>query len=402
VISASKHYLYRMELSATRTLYTLQFGLLCASNFLFSASFQMIIPELPDHLTALGGADYKGYIIALFTLTAGLSRPFSGKLTDTIGRVPIMIFGSLVCVLASAFYPFVTTVFGFLMLRFAHGFSTGFKPTATAAYVADLVEVDRRGEAMSALGVSGALGMSIAPMIGSAITGWVGFNMMCAVSSIFALLSVVILISNMDETLKTKEKFTLSHLKINRDEIFDRQALPPFIVQLCLSFASGVCLTLIPDMSKHIGIANKGLFFGISTGASLAIRLVAGRASDIYGRVNVMRWSAVGVIISMAMLGFGQTMPIFYVASIIYGLSWGMNTPTLSAWTVDLVDAENRGRGLATMFISLELGIGLGAFFSAKIYQNDFSRIGLSFLVASVFAALGLIYLFFQKNKTAS
>jgi MFS family permease len=178
--------------------------------------------------------------------------------------------------------------------------------------------------------------------------------------------------------------------------------LPPFIVQLCLSFASGVCLTLIPDMSKHIGIANKGLFFGISTGASLAIRLVAGRASDIYGRVNVMRWSAVGVIISMAMLGFGQTMPIFYVASIIYGLSWGMNTPTLSAWTVDLVDAENRGRGLATMFISLELGIGLGAFFSAKIYQNDFSRIGLSFLVSSVFAAFGLIYLFFQKNKTAS
>jgi MFS family permease len=115
-----------MELTATRTLYTLQFGLLCVSNFLFSASFQMLIPELPDHLTALGGAEYKGYIIALFTLTAGLSRPFSGKLTDTIGRVPVMVFGSLVCVIASAFYPFVTTVLGFLFLRFSHGFSTGF------------------------------------------------------------------------------------------------------------------------------------------------------------------------------------------------------------------------------------------------------------------------------------
>ena len=57
-----------MELSTARPLYTLQFGLLCASNFLFSASFQMLIPELPDHLTDLGGADYKGYIIALFTL----------------------------------------------------------------------------------------------------------------------------------------------------------------------------------------------------------------------------------------------------------------------------------------------------------------------------------------------
>ena len=388
-----------MEISSTRSIYTLQFGLLCASNFLFSASFQMIIPELPDHLTALGGADYKGYIIALFTLTAGISRPFSGKLTDTIGRVPVMIFGSLVCVLASAFYPFVTTVFGFLLLRFAHGFSTGFKPTATAAYVADLVAIDRRGEAMSALGVSGALGMSIAPMIGSALTAGVGFHVMCGVSSIFALLSVVILVNNMPETLKSKQKFTLSHLKISRDEIFDVQALPPFIVQLLLAFASGVCLTLIPDLSKHIGIANKGLFFGISTGASLTIRLVAGRASDTYGRVVVMRWSAVGVIISMAMIGFGQTMPIFYAASIIYGLSWGMNTPTLSAWTVDLVDEKNRGRGLATMFIALELGIGLGAFFSAKMYQNDFSKMGVSFLVSSALAAVALAYLVFSDFK---
>jgi MFS family permease len=388
-----------MEISTSHRLYTLQFGLLCASNFLFSASFQMIIPELPDHLTALGGADYKGYIIALFTLTAGVSRPFSGKLTDTIGRVPIMVIGSLVCVIASAFYPFVTTVFGFMLLRFSHGFSTGFKPTATSAYVADLVDVDRRGEAMSALGVSGALGMSIAPMLGSAITQGIGFNAMCGVSSLFALLSVVILVNNMPETLKNKQKFTLAHLKINRDEIFDLQALPPFIVQLCLAFASGVCLTIIPDLSKHIGITNKGLFFGISTGASLAIRLVAGRASDTYGRVVVMKFSAIATIISMAMLGFGQTLPIFYAAAVIYGLAWGLNTPTLSAWTVDLVDAENRGRGLATMFIALELGIGLGALLSAKLYQNDFSKMGSSFLLSSALAVVALVYLFFQKEK---
>jgi predicted MFS family arabinose efflux permease len=92
-------------------------------------------------------------------------------------------------------------------------------------------------------------------------------------------------------------------------------------------------------------------------------------------------------------------MPIFIIASIIYGLSLGMNTPTLSAWTVDLVDDENRGRGLATMFIALELGIGLGAFFSAKMYQNDFSKIGISFSVSAVLAVVALVYLFFQKEK---
>ena len=90
--------------------FNLQFALLCASNFLFAASFTMMIPELPGYLTKLGGAEYKGLIIALFTLMAGISRPFSGKLTDTVGRVPVMIFGSLVCVVCSLLYPVLTTV----------------------------------------------------------------------------------------------------------------------------------------------------------------------------------------------------------------------------------------------------------------------------------------------------
>jgi len=122
----------RMNLKS-QPLYTFQFALLCLSHVLFAGSFTMIIPELPDYLTQLGGAEYKGLIISLFTLTAGISRPFSGKLTDTVGRVPVMIVGALVCVVCSLFYPLLTSVAGFLLLRLLHGFSTGFKPTASTA-----------------------------------------------------------------------------------------------------------------------------------------------------------------------------------------------------------------------------------------------------------------------------
>ncbi|MEZ4687913.1 MAG: MFS transporter [Bacteroidia bacterium] len=68
--------------------------------------------------------------------------------------MPVMIFGTLVCVVCSALYPLLPTVAGFLMLRFFHGFSTGFKPTASSAYLADIVAVERRGRSMGVLGVS--------------------------------------------------------------------------------------------------------------------------------------------------------------------------------------------------------------------------------------------------------
>ena len=160
------------------SIYTLQFGLVCLSSFLFSASFNMLIPELPAYLSGLGGAEYKGLIIALFTLTAAISRPFSGKLTDTIGRVPVMAVGSLVCFVCGFLYPILTSIAGFLFLRLIHGFSTGFKPTATAAYVADLVPPGKWGEAMGIHGICFSTGLAIGPAIGSAITDNFSINIL--------------------------------------------------------------------------------------------------------------------------------------------------------------------------------------------------------------------------------
>ena len=377
-------------------LYNIQFWLLCASNFLFSASFQMLLPELPDYLTAMGGAEYKGWILALFTLTAGVSRPFSGKLTDTIGRVPIMVLGSMVCVVCSALYPFITTVAGFLLLRLFHGFSTGFKPTATSAYVADVVPFYRRGEAMSVLGMSSSIGMSVAPIVGSAITGWIGINGLFAISSVFALLSVLILVKNMDETLEKPQPFSFKLLKINRFEIFEPKAMPTFVVQFLVSFGSGAVLTLVPDMSKHLNIANKGLFFGVYTFSSLIIRLLAGKSSDKYGRVFVLKYSSLVMAISLLLIAWAHSFWTLMFAAVVFGLSWGMNTPTLQAWAVDLSPEESRGRGLATMFIALEAGIGLGALFSQALYQNDVTKMALPFYVCAILAFISAIYLFFQ------
>ena len=103
---------------ADSLLYTPAFILLCISHALFAASFNMMIPELPAYLTSLGGAEHKGLIIALFTITAGISRPFSGKLADTIGRMPVMYIGVIACVVCGVLYPALAFVSGFLWLRF--------------------------------------------------------------------------------------------------------------------------------------------------------------------------------------------------------------------------------------------------------------------------------------------
>ncbi len=360
-----------------------------------------MIPELPSYITSLGGAQYKGLIIALFTLMAGISRPFSGKLTDKVGRVPVMIFGSLVCVICSLLYPVLTTVAGFLVLRFFHGFSTGFKPTATSAYGADVVHESRRGEALGALAMGYTIGMSAGPIIGSYLVDSFSYNVMFYVSSAFAMGSVIILY-NVKETLPNPEKFAKHHLKIKRNEIFEKTALKPAIIMFLLSFPFGCTVTLAPDLSEWLGIHNKGLFFATYTLTSLLIRLVANKASDKYGRIIILIYTSIVSIIALLMFSFAHTVLMAFIGAAIFGISWGNVGPTITAWTVDLCKVENRGRAIGSMYIALEAGIGSGAFFSAMIYQNKTENFKWAFLISSVLAAVGLCLLIIWRKQNSN
>ncbi len=376
--------------------YSIGFWLMCLSSFLFFLSFNLLLPELPDHLTRLGGGEYKGFIIALFTLTAGLSRPFSGKLADTVGRIPVMVFGSLVCFVCGFVYPWALTVTGFLGLRLLHGFSTGFKPTGTAAFIADIVPVARRGEAMGLLGVTGSLGMAAGPALGSWLATRYSLNVLFYFSSGVALLSLLVQ-GTLTETLAPaqRRRFSWGLLKLNWGEVLEPRVLPAALVTLLCLFPFGAVLTVVPDQSRLLGLtgSSKGWFYLCYTIASLGVRLVAGKSSDKYGRVRVLRWSAAVLALGLALLVWTPSVPVFLLGAVIFGLGTGLNSPTLYAWTIDLSDETRRGRAVATMYIALEAGIGLGALAAGWIFANHAPRLpyvhGLSLL--AVLAALAYL-----------
>lgn len=358
----------------------------------------MIIPELPAFLESIGGGDYKGYIISIFALTAGLSRPFSGKLADTIGRVPVMIIGVVVCVIVGFIYPMTTSVIGFLVIRFLHGFSTGFKPTGTAAYVADVVPFNRRGEAMGILGISGSIGMAAGPALGGFISVEFGNNAMFYSSSVAAMLSILVLIG-MKETVENPQKFRFSLLVIPRKEVIESKVIAPSLIMMLTAFPFGIILTLIPDFSDHLGLENKGIWFAVLTISSVLTRFFAGKASDRYGRVLVLKISTFLLAISLLFLAYASTLEYFFAAAFFVGIAVGMNSPTIFAWTADLSDPNHKGRAMSTMFIALEIGIGVGALVSGWVYQNSTENLKAAFIPGAFTSLFAFILLLLYKPK---
>lgn len=361
----------------------------------------MVIPELYDYLVSLGGAEYKGLVISLFTLTAMASRPFSAKIADSVGRIPVMVIGLSFCVIISFLYPLVSSLAGFLALRFVHGFSTGFTPTGATALVSDIIPKTRRGEAMGILGTAGSVGMAGGLTIGPSLANDFGLDVMFYTSSVTALLSVLILFG-VRETLSKRQKISIQVLKVHKRELFEPRVIVPCIVMLLTVYSYGAIFTLTSDQCAFFGIKNKGLPFMFLTIFSLSVRLIAGKASDIYGRKIIVIFSSFVIAVSMILLAIADTPLMMFIAISVYGLGQGMTSPTLLAWATDLSIEKYKGRGIASLYIFMELGIFFGAIISGFIYNNDPANFLVAFVTCSLLSLAAFVYLLFLKTPNIS
>jgi len=163
-------------------------------------------------------------------------------------------------------------------------------------------------------------------------------------------------------------------------------------------YGYGVVLTIIPDFVGEFGIENKGIYLLYLTIASVSTRFWAGRASDVYGRLPVLIWGLVITCLAMFFTGIVQTASQLYTTSFVLGIGVGMLSPTIFAWTIDLCPEKFRGKGMATLYIALEIGIGAGALVSAAIYNNDSNMFVYAFWSCSVASLIALLYLIWYKR----
>jgi MFS family permease len=374
------------------------FWILSFAMFFFMLSFNLVMPELNAFITKLGGADYKGFIIALFTIAAGLARPFSGKLADTIGRKRVMYVGLVVCILASLSYIWVSAVWVFLFLRFFHGFSTGFFPTGATAMTTDILPPDRRGEGMGIFGAFMSIGLGAGQSISSPIASNWGIEIMFSLSAFSALISSVLLIF-VHETLDNKIKFQGRLLLVKKHEIIDPLVKPVAITMFLSAYCTGVILVLVPDLSEFLGIENKGVFFMYYVVFTIVMRLGFGKVSDIRGRREILLLAMIILLGSVIVLAMAENYLIFAIAAILFGIASGLSSPSLFAWTADLSDPENKGRGAGTMFIALEFGIMFGSLSTFIIYDNTMETLQYCLYVAALMVGLSIAYLQYLKGK---
>ncbi|HYM73978.1 MAG TPA: MFS transporter [Stellaceae bacterium] len=133
--------------------------------------FGLIIPLLPFYAERFGASPQEVTVLmAVFSLMSMLAAPFWGRLSDRIGRRPVLMASMAAAALAYLWLGFASALWMLFAARALAGACAG-NIAAAQAYIADVTTPEKRARGMGMIGAAFGLGFIVGPALGGVIAG---------------------------------------------------------------------------------------------------------------------------------------------------------------------------------------------------------------------------------------
>lgn len=144
--------------------------------FLAALDQTVVGTALPRIVTDLHGNDIYTWAFTAYILTATISGPIYGKLSDLFGRRPILLFAVSVFLLGSLLSGLSQEMWQFVAFRGIQGLGAGALFPVALAVIGDMFDASERGKYQGLVGAIFGLSSVIGPAIGGVITDTVGWH----------------------------------------------------------------------------------------------------------------------------------------------------------------------------------------------------------------------------------
>ena len=121
---------------------------------------------LPLYGVSVGlNAGEAGLLFTIQSLTSFFSKPIMGRISDRVGRQPLIMLGLLICALTFVCIPHVNQLALLLILSAGFGFGEAVVSSSSSAFVADSSEFKTLGAGMGMQGTIGDIGHAAGPLL---------------------------------------------------------------------------------------------------------------------------------------------------------------------------------------------------------------------------------------------
>ena len=344
-----------MMTQTIREIFTRDFILSVLAYFTFVISFHLLTPTLPIYLSRLGSKETEiGVLVGIFFVSSLVFRPFVGKALLKIPERTFMITGALLFAITSITYLWAPPFWPLLIVRVFQGIGLAVMHTASFTLIANIGPVAHRGQSLGYFYLAPTVALALAPSFGMFLINHFSFTPLFLVCSAISLCSLLFS-SKMGRrqvarmgTASTKNGFFISW-----------KALPSSISIFFIQIIWGALIAFFPLYAINLGVVNPGLFFTAIAIMLISGRVLGGKILDLYSRERVILSFLITHIISMSILFFSKSLPMFILVGAIWGVGSAFVVPALMAYTLDRAGPP-LGPAIATFTAISDLGVAVG------------------------------------------
>lgn len=306
--------------------------------FLDLLGFGILIPLLPYVAVDYGAAPFElGLLMASYSLAQFIFAPVWGRLSDKVGRRPIMIISLIGSTVGYLIFAYADTMTGLFVSRILSGAAAANISTAHAI-VADIMPADKRTKGMGMVGAAIGLGFVFGPALAGVFVGEHNYTLPFLVAAGLSGLDLILVAAFLPETLPengptaSRRRYSLDLLR----EALKARSVPSLLMVSLLYYTafsameSTFALFVLSEFGWEAR-TNGLLLFGVGLIIAFVQGGLVGRASKAMGDINVLMIGVFGLIAGLALIGASTVPPMFLSAVALMSVAAGFASPAMTS-----------------------------------------------------------------------
>jgi MFS family permease len=375
-------------------------------TFLGFLDTHLLIPVIALYAVHLGASiSTVGLIVGIYSLTNFFINIIGGRCIDKFGYKAPLIGGLFGDAIAMFGYTLCAAPWHLALARAFHGISGGFVGPATMSVMALNTSPENKGKTMSYYGIAIATSTLIGYGVGGTVVSKFGFNPLFYTGAGIVLIGVIIsyFLPKMKKQDHNEYKVVQSSIKDTLKTALRGKAAISYLAVFAQYFSFGGVVTLLPLYIKgfNLDAFYVGILLAIFSLTFIVTQLLGGNLSDRIGRLIPIA-SGLGLAsISLILLPFANLLATLAVIMGLYGISYGLLFPSISALLADSVSSEQYGVATGIFHALITLGVAVGAPLIGVIGEHTSVRTGL-ILIFIIFIPVLIITLIRLRRERKS